>query len=310
MTSIYKHIQLNFRFSLKMVRDLIRILFRSKKLIAHYAYHGDLFGDSSNIVEAKFDEFRRDIAKNINSNYFALTYNGSTFWHLWNNFIADSQIFQMIRWYRFTKFLSCLDDEILIKYYESQYGRTYCGFLKLNNSSWVRTRVEQFTFLNTLSDRQFYSYLEVGGASGVLPLFAAYLGFKKVVNTDFNEEDLNLSIKVSQKLGLNCFSASVPYTCRDKFDVVSCHQVIEHTNDPENFLTELMGYLNEGGILILSHGYHLPVYPGHIPSLNEEKLLALCQEHSLEVLSEGHGNTLYLQRAIKMKLCGNSSTQP
>lgn len=295
---MYKHIQLNIKFALKLVRDFMKVLFQRKKLLAYYDYHGDLFGDDKNLMEAKFDEFRRDIATTINANYFELTYNGARFQHLWTNFVADAQFFQMIKWYRWTKILSHFDNEVLAKYYESQRGRTYCGFLKLNNISWVRSRLEQFTFLNSLADRKFNSYLEVGGASGVLPLFAAYLGYKKVLNTDFNQGDLNLSIKVARSLGLNCFAADVPSNCNEKFNVVSCHQVIEHTNDPKKFLAELCSCLNECGLLILSHGYHLPVYPGHIPRLNKEKLLVLCREQGLEVLGEGLGNTLYLQRAV------------
>ena len=294
-----KHIKMNLYFYIKLMRDAIMVLFVPHRLYRRYEYNGKLFLQGSSL-EIEFDKFRSEVRSALGSNYFTISYKEYSRHNLIKHFVLGSQFVQMLRWYRATNFLRSYEDSSLEKFYNGQIGRSYCGILKLNNIDWLRSRIIQFAFIQKFFENKEISYIEVGGSSGVLPLFAAYLGYDHVVNSDYNNYDVLLSKGVAENLGLGNFAVVkdvIDPDLRERFDIVSCHQVIEHTPNPDSFLAMLKSLMSANGLLILSHGYHLPIYPGHIPIYSEQELEESFTKVGLHVVARSEGNTYYLQKA-------------
>lgn len=295
---IINHLKYNLRFFLVFTRDTFLCLFFRKKILSKHNYSGNLFNNPSSKLYEDIDLVRSKLANLCSDNFFSLTYNQTNKFPLINNYILGSKFIQMFRWYYLTSFGKKINEKVTKKYYQGFIEKPYCGFLKLNNKAWIEDRFKQFIIINDTFNKKKLSYIEVGGASGLLPLFAAYQGYKRVVNSDLSLENITLSEQVARKLGLLNFEvvSNVQNFINDqiKFDVVSCHQVIEHTITPIEFVKDLIKLKKEDGIIILSDGYHLPVYPGHIPlekSMSIKKIFDFC---NLKVTFEDNG-TYYLK---------------
>lgn len=180
------------------------------------------------------------------------------------NFIETSH-FKQFRAWKQTSSRGALTQKKLQVYYNQFKGMPYCGFQKLHNLRWIRSRMSQFRYLE---DSGFIpnnmSYLEFGGATGLLALVASRMGFKNVTNLEINSSASKIGTLVAQKLSLDLMTVDSPPE-KETFDVISCHQVIEHYLDPLALLTTLKKLLSKDGVLFISHGYNLPEHPGHIP---------------------------------------------
>ena len=185
---------------------------------------------------------------------------------LWRYRVTESKYLQTLRWLKSTRFLKDYSADRLEAYYSSAKFKSYCGFLRLNNPGWLQQRCEQFELISRNRPQLCRGrYLEYGGSTGMLAIFAKLSGFEEVTNFDISREDLTFGAKV-QKL---VFGREIINSTADrptgKFDVVSCHQVIEHFADPLAFLTDVMTLVDDNGLLILSTGFHVYPHPGHIP---------------------------------------------
>ena len=283
---------------MKLMRDAILVLFVPHRLYRRYEYKGELFSQGSSL-EIEFDKFRSEMRSALGSNYFKISYKEYSRQNLIKHFVLGSQFIQMLRWYRATHFLRSYKDSSLEEFYNGQIGRSYCGILKLNNVDWLKSHIIQFSIIQKYFKNKEISYVEIGGSSGVLPLFAAYLGYDYVVNSDYNTYDVLLSKGVAENLGLGNFEVAkdvIDPHLRGRFDIVSCHQVIEHTPNPYSFLAMLKSLMSVNSLLILSHGYHLPIYPGHIPHYSEQELEESFTKVGLSVVATSEGNTYYLQK--------------
>lgn len=95
--------------------------------------------------------------------------------------------------------------------------------------------------------------LDVGCGAGVFVNFARQKGFE-AYGLDFSEEAISLG-KAWYKL--NCFFLGSPRGLLEreklkKFDAVTFFEVLEHTENPADFLEEIKSVLNEGGSVAIS----------------------------------------------------------
>jgi SAM-dependent methyltransferase len=223
---------------------------QKKKLSAINEACGALYGE---LLEAGYKDLMEITYPDLS---FKAAYN--------NNFIESSHLRQARAWRRL-RLAGPLTEQSLNVYYNQFSGMPYCGFQKLHNLSWISSRMEQFNYLeDRRDDRSRMSYLEFGGATGLLPIVASLIGFKNATNLEINSSAAKIGANVAQKLSLKLRTVDSP-PIKETYDVISCHQVIEHFLDPSSLLNTIRGLLSEDGVLFMSHGYHLPAHPGHIP---------------------------------------------
>jgi SAM-dependent methyltransferase len=181
-------------------------------------------------------------------------------------FVYHGKWYEWLSWITFTGGLRHYEAGRLARYYNSLRVSNYCGFLRLNNKEWIRHRFEQFKILRGLGiDPVGRSYVEYGGSTGLLALAASVFGFSSVFLVDICERDLRFAKDFLSKIAA---SASIGIHDRlpsaQNYDVISCHQVIEHCDQPEAILKELYERLSPGGLLFISTGYHVFPHPGHL----------------------------------------------
>ena len=208
--------------------------------------------------------------------------------------VLGSNFVQGLRWAYYTRFWSDYSDEKLSKFYQRNVAKNYCGYSKLNNVSWCKVRLSQFRWLNKhFSQKEFsnLTYFEFGGGTGLLPTVATYLGFSKAINYDLDHDALHICEEVIGKLQTlkgKLFTLT-DLNVAGNYDVISCHQVIEHFRNPNDCVELLASLMQQNSVLLLSHGYKNPLHPGHIGTLSDDEISALFQSHGLLLLEKRNG---------------------
>lgn len=226
-----------------------------------YYIKSDIFKDDKGIIREKFDNFRNEIKSTISNNCYNITNNNNFKTNYINNNFYGGYVSQMALWVKYTKLFKFYDESTLNKYYNSLKGSNYCNFLKLNNKEWCLSRIKQFEYMEDIENK---SYLEFGGTTGLLPAFAAYLGFKKVVNHEINIKDGEKFLSFCGKLNLDNIAYKNTINESNRYDYISTHMVLEHCYNKKSVIDKLFALLNENGILFISHDCDNIPYPGHI----------------------------------------------
>ena len=248
-----------------------------RRLEAMDSHVGDLYND---LLEAGFN------------NLFQVTYPSLKFREACvENFLRSSQYRQRKKWQSVIAHEPVVPSD-LSAYYNSFQGLPYCGFLKLHNDAWVAARVEQFQWAGSnLGLKSRGSYLEVGGATGLLPMIALHYGYENVVNNEISVLASGIAERTARILGLDLENLqSLVAKGRENFDVISCHQVIEHYLAPEELISQIRSMISPKGVIFFSHGYHLPNHPGHLPLMKPSAVEGfLCNQglKVVEVLPKG-----------------------
>ena len=116
------------------------------------------------------------------------------------NFVKTSH-FRQTRAWRKVRLSYELNQRILNSYYNQFDGLPYCGFQKLHNLSWIESRMMQFRYLE---EREFepstMSYLEFGGATGLLAIIASKIGFKNATNLEINSSASEIGLIIAKIL--------------------------------------------------------------------------------------------------------------
>jgi len=115
------------------------------------------------------------------------------------------------------------------------------------------------------------SYLELGCGFGFLTDYASYSGFGKSVGV----EDASYGSIGSEILGFECMGLADFEGKSDNYDVVLASEVIEHVNDPLDFLHNMKKRLNPGGVIVITTPNALFINQKNIDALDSMTLAAL-----------------------------------
>jgi SAM-dependent methyltransferase len=102
-------------------------------------------------------------------------------------------------------------------------------------------------FLNNLYNIK--SLLDIGTFNGFFVKFLRVKGYN-AYGTDFNEDAINIGIKNYDLKGI--LSTNIEEFGLNKFDCITAFEVIEHLEDPNQFLLKINTLLEDNGIVIIS----------------------------------------------------------
>jgi SAM-dependent methyltransferase len=158
------------------------------------------------------------------------------------------------------------------------------------NQSMIDRRRETLEFLS-LDERKSRAVLEVGGGSGALS--AAFAENGNIVT--IVEPESILDIDRLNELGVKVVRDVWPTErlTGEKFDLIICVQVLEHTERPKEFLLELANYIKDDGRIYLEvpsgdwvkmHGSVADVHFPHWNYFSESMIQRLAAECQLNIL--------------------------
>ena len=185
----------------------------------------------------------------------------------------DEQWFELIKSGKITP-------EALSQFYNLSEPIVTLTYQKLWNNYWLASRILPLLVYVSNFDPQNKTYLEDGGADGLLPLYATQF-FKGVINHEIFELANIFSRRLCEVKNISNFATnSNLYDIeRSSIDVLSSHQVIEHVADAKTRIRHYFDLLNTGGVLILSSGCGMHPMAGHVPDSikvhGEEKAIAM-----------------------------------
>ena len=114
--------------------------------------------------------------------------------------------------------------------------------------------VRRFMIRRQLKERRFKRILELG--CGISPILEAGEG---IIQTDFSHRALRHLNAQTRKgttfRGINCDATRLPFT-DEAFDGIICSEVIEHIEEDDKALEEMVRILRQGGELILTCPMH------------------------------------------------------
>lgn len=130
--------------------------------------------------------------------------------------------------------------------------------------------------------------LDIGTFNGFFVKFMRDIGYDSY-GLDFNEDAINDGIKKYSLEGyLSVNSKNLPLK---KFDCVSAFEVIEHLEDPNDFLNQISEYLNTGGLLVLScpnnkmvWRVHVDYPPHHLSRFSPNSLACILKRHGYNIV--------------------------
>lgn len=179
------------------------------------------------------------------------------------------------------------------KYWDDVYGRE-------QNSGKRRVDNERFEFLlGAMSDRQQYdpgasmALLDAGcGPGEMLGLVHAVYPHWKFTGVDFSEFVVTENRAWFPQMQFSIASVNQLPLCDSKFQVVNCMETLEHVDDPEGAVRELVRVTENRGNLVLS----VPFYDRnpsdeHVWSFSVPDCIALTERfgevRDLRVLASG-----------------------
>ena len=158
------------------------------------------------------------------------------------------------------------------------------------SQSMIDRRIKIMEFLYAKGDQPL-KVLEVGGGSGALS--ATFAESKNVVT--LVEPETIANTDRLEKLGVRVIQDFWPTSqvSGEKFDLILCVQVLEHTERPKEFLVELANYINADGRLYLevpsgdwvkTHGSVADVHFPHWNYFTETMIQKLSSECNLRIM--------------------------
>ena len=245
------------------------------------------------LVKNKLLNIIREITNIYGKNLFKRNLSGNI--ELSKKYFFNSKAFDQVRWVKHTFFGIYLNERNISNYYKSSKSLYYSQVEKLADKSSIECRLSQFKFIN-LSKINEKSYIEIGGSTGLLPLIAADLGFEIAINYEPSAVLSKEGLTIAKNLCLSNYLAVNKLPDDTKYDIISCHQVLEHILEPIKFLQIICSIMHNETELFLSHSLELFPYPGHIKH-NVSFDSMLCNA-GLKILDfkKNHGNLYTIVR--------------
>jgi hypothetical protein len=149
--------------------------------------------------------------------------------------------------------------------------------------------------------------LEIGGGSGALSMAMAQLGLKVTML----EPNKNLDPSFFSAHGVLFINSMFPtINFLGLYDLVVCRQVLEHTTDPEAFISALLDSMNDNSILylevpnsefIFNHKSYIDFHYPHIHYFSENTLLPWLRKNGLDTIKtvfrhDGHDIGFFLKK--------------
>ena len=213
-----------------------------------------------NKIEPYFVDLLRTIKLEYGDNFYLR--DGLPTHYVWKKYFANSKSVEQIKWLRHTCFMTNFGNAELDSFYNDPKRMHYSQVEKLAAIDNNIYRLKQFEYVDEKYCKN-QSYLEIGGILGALALIAASMGFKKSINYELSDVLRNEGIRIANSQQINNFYGLSEFPENEMFDFVSCHQVLEHLQDPTGLLVSIRNCLNDEGLLFLSVGYHAFPHPGH-----------------------------------------------
>tara|TARA_B100000686_G_C16791822_1_gene979233 strand:- start:2127 stop:2849 length:723 start_codon:yes stop_codon:yes gene_type:complete len=126
-------------------------------------------------------------------------------------------------------------------------------FEALHTFNFIRIEyIKKFLKKNSLNSIDKIKILDVGCGGGILCEPLARLG-AKIIGIDVNEKAIksakNHSFQSNLKIKYHCTDIS-KFNCKEKFDLITCMEVLEHVNDVELVVKNIKRLLKKNGIFI------------------------------------------------------------
>lgn len=172
--------------------------------------------------------------------------------------------------------------------------RSSADFPEMNSiSSYLRKFNAKLFLRNTLKfiNKKELKVLDYGCGDGLLAtVLSENKIFNKVHAVDFHSQSPEL---LREKSNIKYFSyQNFAAVDENKYDIIFCRHVVEHTRDPEVFIKNLKNMLNENGLLymespnynsiwrIIFGKYYFGLYlPRHLIHFNESSAKFIYNEH-------------------------------
>ncbi|PPR43003.1 MAG: Ubiquinone biosynthesis O-methyltransferase [Alphaproteobacteria bacterium MarineAlpha8_Bin1] len=127
------------------------------------------------------------------------------------------------------------------------------AFKALHSYNFVRIDyVKNIIFSQFGKSYKNLNLLDVGCGGGILCEPLSRIGFK-VIGIDENQKAIEVAVNHSKdsNLKINYINSSVEkHKFKEKFNIITCMEVIEHVENLENFIISLKKNLKPGGIII------------------------------------------------------------
>lgn len=165
----------------------------------------------------------------------------------------------------------------------------YIGDLDKSKDYMYLIQWNHLTAANVIQDQpQIKKLLDIGTFNGFFVKFMRKKGYQ-AYGVDFNEDAIKTGIANYQLEGY--LSNNVKDFKVEKFDCVTAFEVIEHLEDPNQFLEEIAVLLPKDGILALSCPnsrmlWRVPVDypPHHLSRFSPESLKKMVEHHGFEII--------------------------
>lgn len=190
-------------------------------------------------------------------------------------------------------FVNCNDCKLKF-YYPSITGdsKFYDDLQKYNNY-YIKAKAEYVEAAKCISSTD--EILEIGCGEGA---FRNFINCRTYTGLEFSDK----AIKKATDKGLFVLKKQVEEYAplnKEKFDIVCCFQVLEHVENPENFIKQSIACLKQGGRFIIAVpgedsfinqaiNFYLNMPPHHVSRWTDESLKNIALLHNLELSSLIH----------------------
>lgn len=165
---------------------------------------------------------------------------------------------------------------------------------------------ESKNFRNAKKQNPFHNLeiLDAGCGGGLLSLPLARLG-AKVHGIDLGKENIEQAVQESKKEGLNILFENIAVQALEErnknYDLVICSEVLEHVDDPNEFINSLSKKIKNNGLLIVST----------INRTKKSKLFAIyIAEYLLKIMPRGtHSWDKFITPAEMRRYCAKANLE-
>lgn len=178
----------------------------------------------------------------------------------------------------------------ILQNYEAQYKRdsvsSRSNYYLLSEQNDKKTFSERLAILEQFCGKE--TLFDIGCSTGTFMLTAIARGWKQVSGIDPNYDACRICSERNLQVFNSFFNSSITESLKNKFEAVYTGDVIEHTHNPKEFITDVRRILTDGGCIMIS----VPDYESIVARLFQIKPsehLIYFTEKSLASLLQNNG---------------------